>query len=114
MQEALGMVETKGLVAMIEAAAMPSFISPFQWRIILHVSNAYEMREVNLLDDRLGLWEAEPAAPWRVNVRYPNLWTPVVARAAATHVSCSRTNSGKTAAIEPPAESHNTSAVPSI
>jgi membrane-bound metal-dependent hydrolase YbcI (DUF457 family) len=84
--ESAAVAPATGGRCLIEAAAMPSFISPFQWRIILHVSNAYEMRDVNLLDDRLRLRQAEPDAPWRMNVRYPNLWTPIVRRAAATHV----------------------------
>ena len=71
---------------LVEAAAMPSLISPFQWRIILHVSNAYEMRDINLLDHSLRLRDAEPDTPWRLTVRYPNVWTPAVTRAAATHL----------------------------
>ena len=76
-----------GRRCLVEAAAMPSFLSPFQWRIILHVSNAYEMRDVNLLDDGLRLRDGEPNAPWRLSVRYPNIWTPIVARAATTHTA---------------------------
>jgi hypothetical protein len=73
-----------GRRCLVEAAAMPSFISPFQWRIILHVSDAYEMRDINLLDGGLRLRDAGPDAPWRLTVRYPNVWTPAVMRAAAT------------------------------
>ena len=75
-----------GRRCLVEAAAMPSFLSPFQWRIVLHVSNAYEMRDLNLLADRFALRDAEPEAPWRLTVRYPNVWTPVVSTAAATHL----------------------------
>lgn len=62
---------------LVEMAAMPNFISPFRWRLIAHLSNAYEVRDTNLLDRR-------PAAD-RVAitaVRYPNQWTPAVLRAA--------------------------------
>ena len=75
-----------GSRCLVEAAAMPSFISPFQWRIILHLSNAYELRDVNLLDASLRLGDAEPAAPWRLTVRYPNVWVPAVTTAARTHL----------------------------
>jgi membrane-bound metal-dependent hydrolase YbcI (DUF457 family) len=72
-----------GKRCLLEAAAMPSFTSPFQWRIILHVSDAYEMRDINLLDGGLRLPEGGPDAPWRLTVRYQNTWTPAVTRAAA-------------------------------
>ena len=66
-----------GRRCLVEAAAMPSFISPFQWRIILHVSNAYEVRDVNLLDDGLpqrrrrnrGALASDGALPERVDAR---------------------------------------------
>jgi hypothetical protein len=73
-----------GSRCLVDVAAMPTFTSPFAWRLIAQFSNAYELRDVDLLDARLrGDDTAE--APWRTNVRYPNVWTPTVAAAAATH-----------------------------
>src|SRR5262249_38869722 len=37
---------------LIEIAAMPSFTSPFRWRIIAQLSNAYEIHDIDLLDSR--------------------------------------------------------------
>lgn len=69
----------------VEIAAMPDFISPFRWRLIAQLPNAYEVREVNLLD-RVPGRTTPPSMVRRVSVRYPNQWTPAVAHAAASHV----------------------------
>ena len=69
---------------LVDLAAMPTFTSPFRWRVILQLSNAYEIRDVDLLDARWRGSEDESGAPWRTTVRYPNVWTPTVARAATT------------------------------
>jgi membrane-bound metal-dependent hydrolase YbcI (DUF457 family) len=71
-----------GRRCLIEIAAMPTFISPFRWRIVAHLSNAYEVQDVDLLDRRL--WSPPDASEafWRRELRYPNQWTSVVARAA--------------------------------
>jgi len=75
-----------GKRCLIEAVALPSFTSPFNWRIILQLSNAYEVRDIDILDPRLRD-DADPSAvPWRVTTRYPNIWAPPVQRAAATHL----------------------------
>jgi membrane-bound metal-dependent hydrolase YbcI (DUF457 family) len=71
---------------LLEAAAMPSFTSPFRWRIVLKVSNAYEMRDIDLLDARWREDDEESAAPWRTTVRYPNVWSPPVIQAADTYL----------------------------
>ena len=56
---------------------MPDFISPFHWRLIAQLSNAYEMQNINLLTS------PDPAETgWRLAVRHPNQWTPVVSSAA--------------------------------
>src|SRR6185436_11570321 len=74
-----------GTRCFVEAAAMPTFGSPFQWRIVTQMSNAYELRDVDLLDRRLQQQDEDGGAPWRLTLRYPNIWTPAVERAAATH-----------------------------
>jgi len=75
---------SSGRRCLVELAAMPTFESPFRWRIIAQMSNAYELHDIDLLDSRFRHPEAGSAAPWRLTLRYPNVWTPTVARAAAT------------------------------
>jgi hypothetical protein len=72
-----------GTRCFVEAAAMPTFGSPFQWRIVAQFSNAYELKDVDLVNARYGD-DDEDDVPWRVTLRYPNVWTPAVEHAAAT------------------------------
>jgi hypothetical protein len=65
---------------------MPSFTSPFRWRIIAQMSNAYELHDIDLLDKAFTDTSYESEAPWRMTLRYPNVWTPAVGRAATTRV----------------------------
>lgn len=76
---------TSGSRCFVEAAAMPTYGSPFQWRIVTQFSNAYELKDVDLLDGRFRTADDEDDAPWRLTLRYPNVWTPAVERAAATN-----------------------------
>jgi hypothetical protein len=69
---------------LIEIAAMPTFVSPLRWRVILRMPNAYELREIDLLDSRLTAANGPPAALQRSTLRVPNVWTAAVQRAAAT------------------------------
>ncbi len=67
---------------LLGVAALPSFTSPFRWRLIAHLSNAYETRDVDLLD------RSRPAASSpRTDMRYPNLWTPAVVQAARSPIA---------------------------
>jgi membrane-bound metal-dependent hydrolase YbcI (DUF457 family) len=75
-----------GRRCLIEIAAMPSFTSPFQWRIIAQMSNAYEIHDIDLLDSRFRNPDADSEAPWRLTLRYPNVWTPAADRAATTRL----------------------------
>jgi len=75
-----------GKRCLIEMAAMPTFVSPFSWRIIAQMSNAYEIYEVNLLDRRFSDPDSERNVFWRQSRRYPNVWTPAVEQAATTYV----------------------------
>ena len=71
-----------GSRCLVEVAAMPSFFSPFRWRLVAEMTNAFELHDVDVLDARL-LRPAEAGeAPWRVTLRYPNQWTPAVHEAA--------------------------------
>jgi membrane-bound metal-dependent hydrolase YbcI (DUF457 family) len=75
---------SSGKRCLVELAAIPTFESPFRWQIIAQVSNAYELRDIDLLDAQWREPDGESEAPWRTNLRYPNLWTPTVMRAADT------------------------------
>jgi membrane-bound metal-dependent hydrolase YbcI (DUF457 family) len=72
---------------LIDLAAMPTFLSPFRWRLIARLSNAYELHDVDLLDSVLRRPVDAEAAPWRLTVRYPDQWTPIVKAAAAAPVA---------------------------
>ncbi len=67
-------------------AAMPSFLSPFRWRLVAQTSNGYELHDVDLLDTRLRKPETGREVFWRTSIRYPDVWTPAVERAARTDV----------------------------
>jgi membrane-bound metal-dependent hydrolase YbcI (DUF457 family) len=71
---------------LVEIAAMPSFTSPFRWRIIAQMSNAYELHDIDLLDKAYSDTEYASEAPWRMALRYPNVWTPAVTQAAETRI----------------------------
>jgi hypothetical protein len=73
-----------GRRCLVEIAAIPTFMSPFDWRIVAQMSNAYEIHDVNLLDGRFREPEHDSDAFWRQTLRYPNVWTPEVARGATT------------------------------
>jgi hypothetical protein len=77
-----------GTRCLVDIAAMPSFMSPFSWRIIAQLSNAYEIHDIDLLNRRFREPEpeGESEVPWRLTLRYPNVWTPTVEKAARTHL----------------------------
>jgi inner membrane protein len=72
---------------LVEVAAMPSFVSPFEWRLVARVSNGYETRDVSLVDARLGASAEDAGAMWRLARHYPNVWTPATTQAAASPVA---------------------------
>ena len=76
----------EGRRCLVDVAALPTFGSPFQWRIVAQYSNAYEIRDIDLLDGRFRDSDIEDEAPWRLTLRYPNVWTPTVLQAAQTHL----------------------------
>src|SRR5262249_27950155 len=57
---------------LIEVAAIPSFFSPFRWRLISQLSNSYDLHDVDVLDSRLRGPVQPGEGPWRVTVHYPN------------------------------------------
>jgi membrane-bound metal-dependent hydrolase YbcI (DUF457 family) len=74
-----------GARCLVEIVAVPTFFSPFRWRMIAHLSSAYEIHDVNLLDPRLGGPASESGVPWRTRL-FPNVWTPAVWAAASTNL----------------------------
>jgi membrane-bound metal-dependent hydrolase YbcI (DUF457 family) len=74
----------EGTRCLVEIAAIPTFFSPFDWRIIAQMSNAFEIHDVNVLDSRFREPERDTEVFWRQVLRYPNVWSPAVQRAAAT------------------------------
>jgi hypothetical protein len=75
-------LDQPGRRCLVEIAAIPTFISPFRWRIVAHLSNAYELHDIDLLDPRFLTSMSAPDGIWRTNVRYPDVWTPAVVAAA--------------------------------
>jgi len=80
-------IPTNGRRCLVEMAAVPTFLSPFRWRVIAHLSNAYEIHDVDLLDHRFRTVAAPSEALWRLALRFPNQWTPAVADAARTRTA---------------------------
>jgi membrane-bound metal-dependent hydrolase YbcI (DUF457 family) len=76
----------EGRRCLVEIAAMPSFTSPFRWRIIAQLSNAYEIHDIDLLDSRFREADNDGEVLWRLTLRYPNVWTPAVQQAATSHL----------------------------
>lgn len=72
---------------LVQVVAMPTFLSPFTWRVIAHLSNAYETYDVDLLDRRLRRPPDRSEVLWRTTRRVPNVWTPPVWAAASTDVA---------------------------
>src|SRR2546427_86885 len=61
-----------GKRCLVELAALPTFVSPFTWRILAQMSNAYEIYEVDLLDARFRTPASGNNVFWRHVRRYPN------------------------------------------
>ena len=72
---------------LVEIAAIPSFTSPFQWRVIAQMSDAYQLQEVDILNRRFRTAAAEPEVLWRLSSRFPNQWTPESAVAASSPIA---------------------------
>jgi inner membrane protein len=79
------LVETDGASrCLVEIAAMPDFLSPFRWRLIAHLSNAFEVRTVDLLSNTDRATSSDVRI---VAIHYPNVWTPAVFQAAQSPVA---------------------------
>jgi hypothetical protein len=67
---------------LVEVAAIPSLVSPFEWRVVAQTSNAYDLQDVNILDRRFWTAPLEPEVLWRQSIRYPNEWSSQALEAA--------------------------------
>jgi hypothetical protein len=76
--------ERAAISCVVTVAALPSFVSPFEWRVVAQFSNAYEVVDVDLLDRRFRRVPDETEAHWHRARRIPNQWTPAVDQAAMT------------------------------
>ncbi len=68
---------------LVDMAAIPTFLSPFRWRVIARLSNGYGIHDVDLLDQQFRASAAPSEALWRTAVGLPDVWTPEVEAAAA-------------------------------
>jgi membrane-bound metal-dependent hydrolase YbcI (DUF457 family) len=70
---------------LVEIAALPTFATPFDWRLIAQFSDRYEISDVNVLGSR-GLSAPKWDTSSHQTMRFPNQWTPAVSVAAGTEV----------------------------
>jgi membrane-bound metal-dependent hydrolase YbcI (DUF457 family) len=71
---------------LLEIAALPTFVTPFDWRLVAQLSDGYEISDVNVLASGIRVSAPNVDGPPRVTIRVPNQWTPAVFAAAATEV----------------------------
>jgi inner membrane protein len=72
---------------LMEIAAIPSFLSPFRWRVIARLSDAYELHDIDVLSGWFGDQQTTADGFWRRSRRYPNVWTPAVLQAASARTA---------------------------
>jgi membrane-bound metal-dependent hydrolase YbcI (DUF457 family) len=80
-------IPADGRRCLVEVAAMPTFLSPFQWRVVAEMSNAYELHDLDVLEARFRRPSNGSEALWRTVRRVPNRWTPAVHEAARAGVA---------------------------
>ena len=75
-------LDASGNRCLVEIAALPTFLSPFRWRVIAQLSNAYEIHDIDLLDERFRRSGGDSdGTVRRLTVRFPNQSSPQIARA---------------------------------
>ena len=79
-------LDGSGNRCLVEIAALPTFLSPFRWRVIAQLSNAYEIHDIDLLDEQFRRPAGDGEGMRRLTVRFPNQSTPQIARAATTRL----------------------------
>ena len=76
-----------GRRCLVQMVAVPTFFSPFNWRVIAQLSNAFEVHDIDLLDARFRGSANTTDGIWRTTYRVPNIWTPAVFSAASTRLA---------------------------
>jgi hypothetical protein len=71
---------------LIDVAALPTFLSPFTWRVVAHLTDSYQIEDVDVLDRRFRSDPLPSEALWRRAVRFPNAATPITAEAARSPI----------------------------
>jgi inner membrane protein len=79
-------LDPSGNRCLVEIAALPTFLSPFRWRVIAQLSNAYEIHDIDLLDERFRGSDSDSEAMRRLTLRFPNQSSPSIARATTTRL----------------------------
>jgi membrane-bound metal-dependent hydrolase YbcI (DUF457 family) len=68
---------------LLETAAIPTFLSPFRWRVIARLSDGYEVYDIDVMDDRLRSRTPAPELLIAISTRIPdqrNAFTDEAAR----------------------------------
>jgi hypothetical protein len=72
---------------LIEVAAIPTFLSPFHWRLIAQLSDGYELVDISLVDSGIREDAGAGDRAARRGAAFPNHWTPAATLAASAHVA---------------------------
>ena len=67
-------------------AAIPTFLSPFTWRVIARLSDEYVIRDLNVLDARVPPPSRATPSSSPPALRFRNDWTPPVMTAAESRL----------------------------
>jgi hypothetical protein len=72
---------------LVDAAALPTFTSPFRWRLVVRLADSYEVRELDLAEGWLPTQASSRPQGSATAQHRPDQWTPAVARASETRVA---------------------------
>jgi membrane-bound metal-dependent hydrolase YbcI (DUF457 family) len=67
----------------LDTAAIPTFLSPFRWRVVAQLTDAYEVYDIDVLSAPLRSRTPPPALLTAISRRIPNEWSPPAVQAAA-------------------------------
>ena len=70
----------------VDVAALPTFFSPFRWRVVVRSASGYEIQEVDLFDRLPPSPEIKSRPDRAPTIRVSDEWTPAVERASRTRV----------------------------
>jgi hypothetical protein len=75
---------SQGRSCVRETAAIPTFVSPFRWRVVARLSDAYELYDIDILDARLRSRTPPPELLTALSVRIPDQRNTLTDEAART------------------------------